>query len=415
MDVKGYYRMLGIDPNASEGEIKAAYRKLAKKYHSDGQTVASAMKACKTDKEREELKKSMDAKFSEITGAYEVLSVKEKKDLYDRGVDPNEQGGGFGGFSGFGDGDSFFSSFFGGSMGSMFGGERRSQKNTPKIEKVTITLADVLTGLKISRKITRKIVCAPCKSTGSMNTKTCSRCRGAGAYAEITNMGGMRLQREVMCSSCNGHGITKSGPSCSSCAGNGYLKKSENIEISIPAGVVDGYKMAYKGMGDEASGLATGDLVVEVSVKEDETFARLAPEHLFAEIDVPLADLLTMKPIRLVTIDKREITIGYPSLQSVDIGEDYLRVDREGLPMKNGGKGSLFVRIIPTFTSLSKTKELGMELINHTATAQLATYKGIFISKHKINEWYNEQQHSSSRHSHSHSHREDTGQTCQTI
>ncbi|KAI5165952.1 hypothetical protein NEIG_00866 [Nematocida sp. ERTm5] len=409
MDVKGYYKLLNVDPNASEKEIKSAYRALAKKYHSDGLTVANALKACKTDKEREQLKKEMDAKFSEITNAYEVLSVPEKKAMYDKGIDPNQQGGGF---EGFGDGESFFSSFFGGSMGSMFGGERRQQKNNPKVEKVHLTLADVMNEIKLTRKITRNIICKPCKATGSMSTKTCTKCRGHGVYSEITNMGGIRLQREVTCNTCRGHGIIKSGPSCTSCSGQGYTKKVENIEITIPAGVTDEYKLSYKGMGDEAEGLVTGDLIVVVSIKEDPNFTRLTAEHLYTEVKVPIGDILMQKPIEITTIDKRVITVGYPTASAQDIGEDYLRIDNEGMPMRRGNKGSLFVRIVPILPPVQKIKDLGTELLNYTASTYSPTHRACFISKHDINKWYNNQQNSSSHESHSR--REESGPSCQT-
>ncbi|KAI5188775.1 DnaJ-like protein subfamily A member 2 [Nematocida minor] len=409
MDIKGYYKLLEIDTQASERDIKAAYRNFAKKYHSDGQVVSNALKACKTDKEREALKKEMDKKFSDITAAYEVLSNPEKRQMYDRGIDESQS---FGGASG----ESFFSSFFGGSMGSMFGGERRPQKNNPRVENIHITLLEVILGTKIKRKITRKMVCKPCKATGSMNTQTCTKCRGAGVYAEITNMGGMRLQREMTCNVCMGHGIMKSGPNCKDCAGKGYISKQEELEVSIPPGVVDRFQIVYEKMGDEASGAITGDLIFVVNVKEDKRFTRIAPEHLYTEAKVPLEDILVQRPIRIETIDGRIIYVEYPPIHTCDIGEDFLRLDKEGLPTKKGGKGSLFIRIIPVFVAPEKVKDLGKFLANFTGEEKNpAVQKAVFISKNDIDKWYSKEQQRSEHSGRGHRYaEEESGQTCQT-
>ncbi|KAH9386332.1 uncharacterized protein NEMAJ01_1228 [Nematocida major] len=385
MDFKGYYKLLGVDKNASEREIKRAYRDLAKKYHSDGSAVANAMKECKTDQERAELKKSMDKKFSEITNAYEVLSSPEKRQAYDRGIDEQQGPGGFGGFSDMG-GNSFFSSFFGGSMGgSMFGEDRRRKKNNPKVERIHIRLQDVLLGGKVSKKIARSVVCMPCKATGSMNTKTCEKCRGAGAYVEIVNMGGIKLQREAECNQCEGQGIVKTGPSCRDCAGRGYVVKTETDTIHIPKGVMEGHKICRKGMGDELYGVETGDLIYVISIAEHDTYTRVSQDTLYTEIKVPIANILKQAPISLTTLDNRKISIECPSFCGKDVGEDFLCVEKEGLAVDNGQKGPLLIRVVPEFVGASKMQDLAKEIASPAAADEKATHKAFFVSKSKVN------------------------------
>lgn len=406
MDIKGYYSLLKVDPKASEREIKIAYRNLAKQYHSDGQMASNKINACKTQEEKDSLKKEMDKKFSDITAAYEVLSDSEKRKMYDRGVDTSSTGGGFGGFGGFEGGDSFFSSFFG-------GGERGPQKASAKVENIHITLLDVIKGIKIKKTVARKMNCKPCKSTGSLNTKTCSKCRGAGVYAEITNMGGIRFQREATCNGCMGHGILKSGPNCKDCTGKGYTVKQEELEISIPTGVVDGTKLCYDNMGDEEEDMITGDLIFIINVKEDKKFTRISREHLYTEVKVSIEDVLKQKPLRLTGIDGKQLIIGYSDIHLCDIGEDFLRIDKEGVPgLRGSNRGSLFIRIVPVLVPLNKLKELGASLTSYTKdNSDKPTHTASIIAKHDISKWYNEQESTRSSRGRSSS---ESSQTCQT-
>ena len=292
---RDYYEVLGVQKNATEDEIKKAYRSLAKKYHPDMNPG---------DKEAE-------MKFKEANEAYAVLSDSEKRSKYDRfghaAFDPSAGGSGFGGFGGFGGADfdfgDIFSSFFGGGSSSS-----RSRQNMP-IDgddigaRVTITFNEAVFGVKKEVSFARIETCPDCGGSGAKSAsdvETCSECRGVGRISvkQQTLLGFMQTQKT--CPSCRGAGKIIKSP-CANCNGKGRVKINKKLEVNIPSGIDDGQNIVLRGQGSAGvNGGVNGDLIIEVRVKEDKIFERdgnnifcevpisFAEAALGAEIDVPV-------------------------------------------------------------------------------------------------------------------------------
>ena len=249
---RDYYEVLGVQKNATDDELKKAYRKLAIKYHPDRQQGKS-----------DEEKKAAEEKFKEAAEAYDVLSNKDKRARYDQFGFAGAQGG-FGGggagmsmddiFSQFGD---IFGGFgFGGFGGGGARGGRRVQRGSDLRVRVRLNLKDVAHGVEKKLKIPRMVSCDACNGTGAKNgtqLETCPTCHGSGVETRIqrTILGTMQTQSE--CHTCGGKGkIIKER--CPECGGQGLVKKDDVISINIPAGVGEGMTLKMSGKGNEAPG-----------------------------------------------------------------------------------------------------------------------------------------------------------------
>ncbi len=291
---RDYYEVLGVQKNATEDEIKKAYRGLAKKYHPDMNPG---------DKEAE-------VKFKEVNEAYAVLSDSEKRSKYDRfghnAFDP-ASGGGYGGFSGFSGADfdfgDIFSSFFGGSTG---GG--RSRANAPVegddiATRVSVSFEEAAFGCKKEVNFARIESCPDCHGSGAekeSDIEKCPECNGLGRVTvrQQTMLGYMQTQRS--CQRCSGRGKIIKNP-CKNCNGKGRIRINKKLEVNIPSGIDDRQNIILRGQGSAGiNGGPNGDLIIEVRVKEDKIFERegnniycdvpisFTEATLGAEIDVPI-------------------------------------------------------------------------------------------------------------------------------
>ncbi|MGN0795676.1 MAG: molecular chaperone DnaJ [Christensenellales bacterium] len=271
MSEKDYYKLLGVERNASADEIKQAYRKMAKKYHPDLYSTAS-----------DEEKKKAEAQFKEINHAYEVLSDPQKKEIYDRYGDENASAfGGSSGFGGFSGGfDDIFSSIFSG-FGGMGGGRTRNP-NAPRrgqdiLINVNLTFEEAAFGCK--KKITVKRIenCPDCKGTGAKNGssfKTCDRCHGSGQINQTQRTPFGVIQQVVTCPDCGGKGRIVSEV-CPTCGGKARKEVSKEITINIPAGIDNGQRINYAGEGNQGmNGGENGSLIAQISVKTHKLFVR---------------------------------------------------------------------------------------------------------------------------------------------
>ena len=307
---RDYYEVLGIGKNATDTEIKSAYRKLAKKYHPDLNPG---------DKEAEE-------KFKEVNEANDVLSDPEKRRRYDQfgfaGVDPNYgagNGANYGGFGGGVDLNDLFGDLFGGGFGGGFGGfgGGRQNPNAPRKghdiqASVILTFEEAAHGCTKKVTINRQQNCPDCGGSGcaaGSSPETCSYCGGRGFVVTQKRTPFGVMQSQEPCPHCGGRGSTIKDP-CKTCRGTGKTAARSTLEVNIPAGIDDDQNLALRGQGDAGSnGGPAGDVIVHITVKQDAVFQRdgydvyvqvpitYSQAVLGAEIEVPTVDGKVMQKI----------------------------------------------------------------------------------------------------------------------
>ncbi len=287
MAKRDFYEILGVVKNASDDDIKKAYRKLAMKHHPDRNQGDKAKEA--------------EAKFKEVKEAYEMLSDPQKRAAYDQhghaGVDPNMRGGaeGFGGF-----GESFgdiFGDIFGGGRGGAGRGRQVFRGNDLSYA-MEVTLEEAAHGKDAQIRIPSWEACDTCTGTGAKpgtSAKTCSTCQGQGQVQ--MRQGFFSVQQT--CPQCRGTGKIIPEP-CGTCHGQGKLKKQKTLEVKIPAGIDDGMRIRSTGNGEPGTnGGPAGDLYIEIRLKKHDIFERdgddlhcsvpigFSKAALGGEIDVP--------------------------------------------------------------------------------------------------------------------------------
>ena len=269
---KDYYEILGVDKNASQDEIKSAFRKLAKKYHPDINKESGA-----------------EEKFKEIGEAYSILGDPEKRKTYDQFGSAafdgtgNAAGGGFGGFGGFGnfadfDTDDLFRDLFGGAFGfGGFGGGRnknRATKGEDSLVRISLTFEEAVFGCTKEINLDLNDKCDECGGAGGFDATTCSTCKGRGRVVQVQRTMFGTFQSETTCPDCNGDGKSFKR-TCSKCRGRGVCVKNKTIEVSVPAGVSNGTQLRISGKGSSGTnGGANGDIYIEFNVKEHPLFKR---------------------------------------------------------------------------------------------------------------------------------------------
>lgn len=263
---KDFYEVLGVDKNASQDDIKRAFKKAALKYHPDRN---------KDNKEAEE-------KFKEINEAYQVLSDTEKRQRYDQFGTADFNGGGgqgfdgfdFGGFGGFGD---IFSDIFGGGFSSSSSRRNAPRKGADLEYTLNLTFEEAVFGCKKEIRVTRKEKCETCSGTGAKpgtSSKTCSKCHGTGRIQiqRRTPLGVMSTT--TTCDMCHGEGKIIDEP-CTTCRGTGKERKTRTITVNVPAGVDNGNVMPIRGQGEAGeNGGPSGDLYINIRVAPHKTFKR---------------------------------------------------------------------------------------------------------------------------------------------
>lgn len=361
MSKRDYYDILEIERNASDTDIKKAYRKMAIKFHPDKNP---------DDDTAEE-------KFKEAAEAYEVLSNPDKRARYDRyghaGVG-GTSGGGYGGGMSMDDIFSQFGDIFGGAFGGSFGGQsrggRRVNKGSNLRVKVRLNLKDIAYGTEKKIKVNKYVSCKHCSGTGADNGNaysTCHTCHGSGHISRITNTFLGQMQTTSTCPSCNGEGqsITKQ---CVHCHGNGVLRDEEIISLNIPAGVAEGMQLSLSGKGNAgARGGIPGDLIVLV---EEEKHPELERDgnNLVHNLFINIGDAALGAQVEVPTVEGKARLKISPGTQPGKI----LRLKGKGIPSVNGyGTGDLLVNInvwIPKV--LSKEETTVMEQLRESQNFQ---------------------------------------------
>jgi molecular chaperone DnaJ len=341
------YRSLGVEKNASDDDIKKAYRKMSKQYHPD---------LNKDNPKAEE-------KFKEVNAAYQILSDKQKRQQYDQfgsaafGQGPQGGGAGFGGYD-FGGGAGFadiFETFFGGSGGFSQSSQRRNRKGQDIEVQVTIQFEEAAFGTEKTINLNKFGACQTCKGKGAepgSNLKTCDTCRGTGEVTSVKNtiLGQMRAQS--VCHNCTGIGNIPE-KKCSQCHGQGRAKSNDEITVRVPAGVSNGTTLRLSGKGDAGlQGEQSGDLYVHIRVQPSLEFERQGEDiysshkiHVLQAIlgdEVPVKTLhgeVTLK-IPAGTTDGKVFKIkgyGVPRINSSAKGDHLVKIELE-VPQKLMGK-----------------------------------------------------------------------------
>jgi molecular chaperone DnaJ len=313
---RDYYEVLGVSREATETEIKKAFRGLARELHPDvtGHDPAA------------------EAKFKEAAEAYEVLSDAERRRTYDAYGQEGLRSGGFDPGAGFGSIDDILQTFFGG--GGFGGGSRRAAGGGDIGVAVEVELAEVATGVR--REVTYDVVdaCAHCHGNGAepgTPISTCERCGGAGELRQVTRTPFGQMVRATACDVCGGAGKIPETP-CEVCGGSGRTRQARTSAIEVPAGIEDGQRMRVAGAGHRGEpGAPAGDLYVEVQVAEDERFERDGSD-LIATASIPATEAMLGTTVGVPTLEGEEEIEVEPGTQP---GHQYV-LKGVGLPRLGG-------------------------------------------------------------------------------
>ncbi|WP_298441279.1 molecular chaperone DnaJ [uncultured Ferrimonas sp.] len=295
MSKRDYYEVLGVGRDASERDIKKAYKRLAMKYHPDrnpGDTAA-------------------EENFKEAKEAYEILTDGQKRAAYDQfghaGVDPNRGGGGFGGGGGAGGFEDIFGDVFGdmfGGGGRRGGGGRQQQRGGADLRyNLELSLEEAVKGCKKELKIPSLSSCDSCDGSGAKkgsSAQTCGTCHGQG---QVQMRQGFFAVAQA-CPTCNGRGKVIKDP-CNKCHGEGRVEKTKTLSVNIPAGVDTGDRVRLAGEGEAGQmGAPAGDLYVQMHVKDHPIFERDG-NNLYCEVPISFSSAALGGEIEVPTLDGR--------------------------------------------------------------------------------------------------------------
>ena len=327
MAKRDYYQVLGVAKNATEAELKKAYRQLAMKYHPDKNP---------NDKEAED-------KFKEAAEAYSVLGDTQKRQEYNQ-LSRSGIGEGFGGQKM--NMDDIFSHF-----GDIFGmgynrqkGSRRVNKGSNLRVKVKLSLEEIASGVQKKIRVKKHVVCEDCKGTGAKvgsSYTTCSTCRGMGQVNQITNTFLGQMQTAITCPQCGGTGqiiLNK----CETCLGDGVVKGEDVIDLSIPSGVSEGLQLSVSGKGNAAvRGGVNGDIIIVIEeIKHPEL--KRDGDNLTYEYYLSFPEAVLGVSIEVPTLEGKVRVKAEAGIQSGTV----MRLKGKGLPSMNlGVRGDLFVDV----------------------------------------------------------------------
>jgi molecular chaperone DnaJ len=352
MSNRDYYDVLGLGHDATEEDIKKAYRKLARKYHPD------------LNKDHP---KEAEEKFKEVNEAYQVLSDPGKRSQYDQvGHDAYQQaaqgGGGSGGPGGF----EGFGGFGGGGFGGfedifdMFtGGGRRSNgpaRGADLRHDLQITLREAYRGVKKTFTVTKDDVCARCHGNGAepgTAAETCPHCQGTGQQRVVRNGPFGQMVNVVSCPYCGGTGrIIKE--KCHDCRGTGVMRVQKTLEVNIPAGADTGVRMRISGEGDPGQrGGPKGDLYVYIYVKDDPDFERNG-DDLYRDVEISFPTAALGSTIHVMTLEE-EVELRIPA--GTQSGTRF-RISGKGMPkLQRNGYGDLYVIVRVSVPKKLKSEE----------------------------------------------------------
>ncbi|MGB0692335.1 MAG: molecular chaperone DnaJ [Pseudomonadales bacterium] len=335
MAKRDYYEVLGVGRDASEKDIKKAYRRLAMKYHPD----------------RNPDDAGAEEKFKEASEAAEVLTDSEKRATYDQfGHAAFEGGGGAGGFGGFGGGgsgsfSSIFEDVFGDIFGGSGGGRRQAGPNRGADLRyvLTLDLEQAVKGCNPKIKVPTLVECMECLGSGAKKGSSPMDCVQCGGVGQVTARQGI-FSIQQTCPRCRGQGKVISDP-CESCHGQGRTQEQKTLSVKVPAGVDTGDRIRLAGQGEAGTrGGPSGDLYVQVEVREHDIFTRHS-EHLYCEVPISFIDAALGGELEVPTLDGRVNLKIPPETQT---GKRF-RLRGKGVDVsqvRGGGIGDLYCDIV---------------------------------------------------------------------
>jgi molecular chaperone DnaJ len=323
-----YYAVLGVQKDASQDEIKKAFRRLARELHPD----------VNPDPKTQE-------RFKEINAAYEVLSDPQKRQMFDLGGDPNGNGGGAGGFgqgAGFGFSD-IMDAFFG-AQGGQRGPRSRTRRGQDAMIRIDISLDEAAFGTTKDIQVDTAVVCSTCSGEGAApgtSPQTCDMCRGRGEVSQVTRSFLGQVMTSRPCPQCQGFGTVVPTP-CPECAGDGRVRARRTLTVKIPAGVDNGTRIQLAGEGEVGPGGGpAGDLYVEVSENAHPIFQRRG-DDLHCTVTLPMTAAALGTKVPLETLDGQEEIDIRPGTQS---GQSVPLHNRGITHLRGGGRGDLIVHV----------------------------------------------------------------------
>jgi molecular chaperone DnaJ len=326
-EVKDYYKILGVNKDASQDDIKKAYRKLARKYHPDLNPGD----------------KTAEQKFKEANEAYEVLGDSKKRAEYDQfGSSPFGPGGpGFEGFRTYDSRDTFDFGGFGDIFSDLFGTRVRPEtqysKGPDMLMSLELTLEEAFSGVTKPITFNREVTCKSCNGTGAESSQICDICKGTGSLQ--TSKGFFKMSQP--CTACHGTGrkVTKV---CTSCRGKGKIFQTETLKVKIPKGVDTGSRVKLKGMGGAGiGGGPAGDLFIEITVKPHFIFKRKG-DDIYLDLPVTFGEVVLGAKIEVPTVDGISAMTLPPGTQ----GGQRFKLSGKGFPSpKTGVRGNQYVNI----------------------------------------------------------------------
>jgi molecular chaperone DnaJ len=364
-----FYETLGVAKGADDAALKAAYRKLAMKYHPD----------------RNQGDDSAEGKFKEINEAYETLKDPQKRAAYDRFGHAAFEQGGAGGGAGFGGGGGF-ADIFEDIFGEMMGGRRRSgnangrERGGDLRYNMEVTLQEAFAGKTAQIRVPTAVTCEECSGSGAKpgtQATTCSTCGGAGRVRAAQGF----FSIERTCPTCNGRGQVIKSP-CPKCAGAGRTTQERSLSVNIPAGIEDGTRIRLTGEGEAGSrGGPAGDLYIFLSIKPHEFFQREGAD-LYCKVPISLTTAALGGQFEVATLDGTQTRVKVP--EGTQNGKQF-RLKGKGMPvMRQPNMGDLYIQIaIETPMNLNKRQRELLEEFDKLSSKENNPQSTGFFSRMK--------------------------------
>jgi molecular chaperone DnaJ len=337
MAKRDYYEILGVQKNASEAELKKAFRRLAQKHHPDRNP---------DDKESEE-------KFKEAKEAYDVLTDARKRAAYDQfghaGVDPSMGGGGPGG-AGFGAGGASFADIFGDVFGDIFGGGggggrgaggQRVYRGADLRYNLDLSLEDAVAGTTVKIRVPTLVQCTTCNGSGAKPGSKPETCTTCGGHGQVRMQQGFFSVQQT-CPRCHGTGSMINDP-CGTCSGHGRVRDNKTLSVKVPAGVDTGDRIRLAGEGEAGeNGGPPGDLYVQIRVKDHEIFKR-DDNNLYCDVPISIVTAALGGELEVPTLDGK-VMLKIPAESQTG---KLFRLRGKGVkPVRGGPIGDLLCRVV---------------------------------------------------------------------